>query len=252
MRFWVTRRNNAAVGSHLPAGGAFPSWGWGAASYDRLRRLAYVATGGALEAYLESRGPATAGVVPVSKDRMTLGRAAEADVSLSEDSMASRLHSCLERYPGGWVLRDLGSTNGTFVNGERLVGDRPLQSGDEIRIGATVFVFRVVESGSYAQATVRGETPPTITRREREVLVELCRPLADRSVAFGQPASVAEIAARLFIGQATVKFHLGNLFDKFGLLDSGPGRRLALANEALGRGAVTVTEVSLPRRGSGE
>jgi DNA-binding CsgD family transcriptional regulator len=176
---------------------------------------------------------------------VTLGRATEADVSLSADTTVSRLHTSLERYPGGWVLRDLGSTNGTFLNGERVVGDRPLQPGDEIRIGANVFVFRAIASMGTEHATVRGEAPPAITQRERDVLVELCRPLVDQTVAFGQPATVAAIARCLYIGEATVKFHLGNLFDKFGLLDVGSGRRLALANEALRRGAVTLGELRL-------
>ena len=163
------------------------------------------------------------GVVPVAKDRTTFGRASEADVRLGADTTASRLHSTIERYPGGWVVRDLGSTNGTFVNGERLVGDRPLQPGDEIRIGASVFVFRAAAPAG-EEATVRGQAPPALTRRERDILVELCRPLADQSVAFGQPGTVAQIAAALYIGQATVKFHLGNLFDKFGVADGGGGR----------------------------
>ncbi len=179
----------------------------------------------------------------LSKERTTIGRAAEADVPLGSDPTASRLHSAVERYRGGFVLRDLGSTNGTFLNGERLVGDRPLQPGDEVRVGASVFVFRAVEDGDSAGATIRGEAPPAVTRREREVLVELCRPLIDQSVAFGRPSTVAEIAARLYIGQATVKFHLDNLYDKFGLLEPGDGRRLSLANEALRRGAVTLAEL---------
>jgi DNA-binding CsgD family transcriptional regulator len=170
-------------------------------------------------------------------------------VSLSSDAQVSRLHCALERYRGGWILRDLGSTNGTFANGERVLGDRPLQPGDEIRIGSSVYVFRTVQPGQLEHATVRGDAPPVLTRREHEVLVELCRPLVGQSAAFGQPATVAEIAARLFIGQATAKFHLGNLFDKFGLLDSGAGRRLALANEALQRGAVTLAELRQPAEG---
>lgn len=185
----------------------------------------------------------TAGIVMLSTERVTIGRATDADVCVEADPTASRLHSAVERYRGGFVLRDLGSTNGTFLNGERLVGDRPLQPGDEIRVGASLFVFRALEEGDVAGSTVRGEAPPSVTKREREVLVELCRPLIDQSVAFGRPATVAEIAARLYIGQATVKFHLDNLYDKFGLLEPGDGRRLSLANEALRRGAVTLAEL---------
>ena len=202
-----------------------------------------------MDAYLEPRGGSTPGIVTISKDRVTLGRTAEADISLPSDASVSRLHSAIERYPGGWVLRDLGSTNGTFLNGERLANDRPLKSGDEIRLGGCVFLFHAGTGASPETETVQGAAPPNVTRREHEVLVELCRPLVDKSVAFGRPSTVAEIATRLFIGQATVKFHLDNLFDKFGLIEPGEGRRLALANEALKRGAVTLAELRQPSGG---
>jgi len=196
-----------------------------------------------VDAFLEPRGSAAAGIVALTKDRTTIGRAAEADLSLESDGTVSRLHSAIERYPGGWVLRDLGSSNGTFVNGERVVGDRPLNSGDEVRVGSCVFLFHSGSGQVDELETVQGSPPPVLTRREHEVLVELCRPLVDRTTAFGRPSSVAEIAARLYIGQATVKFHLDNLFDKFGLLEPGEGRRLALANDALRRGAVSLAEL---------
>ncbi len=196
-----------------------------------------------MDAYLEPKGSAIAGLVPLTNERTTIGRAADADVSLTSDGTASRLHSAIERYPGGWVLRDLGSTNGTFLNGDRLVTDHPLKAGDEIRVGASVFVFRGVAADGPDLATVQGEAPPVLTRREHEVLIELCRPLVDRSDPFARPSTVAEIAERLYIGPATVKFHLDNLFDKFGLTQPGEGRRVALANDALRRGAITLAEL---------
>lgn len=198
-----------------------------------------------LEAYLEPRAAGSA-IAFLRSDRTTIGRASEADVPLTEDLGVSRLHACIEQYSGGFVLRDLGSTNGTFLNGERLVGERPLKHGDELRVGSTVFHFREIKAAQSAAETALGEAPPSLTRREHEVLVELCRPIAEAEAAFGRPATVAEIAARLYIGQATVKFHLENLFTKFGLLETGHERRLALANEALRRGAVSFSELRLP------
>ena len=46
-------------------------------------------------------------------DRTTVGKAAENDVSLAEDPTASHLHAMLERFPAGWCVTDLGSSNGT-------------------------------------------------------------------------------------------------------------------------------------------
>ncbi|MHB8245159.1 MAG: FHA domain-containing protein [Acidimicrobiales bacterium] len=196
-----------------------------------------------MEAYLESRGAGGSGVVPLSEERVTIGRAVEAGISLTDDPTVSRLHASVERYPGGWVLRDLGSTNGTYLNGDRVAEGRPLATDDEIRVGAATFTFRIVAPHMRAAATFRGESPPSLTKREREVLLELCRPLADHTAAFGRPATVREIAGRLYIGSATVKFHLENLFAKFGLTDTGGERRITLANEALRRGALTIGEL---------
>src|SRR4051795_7329267 len=53
-------------------------------------------------------------------DRTTVGKAAENDVGLEDDPMASHLHAVLERFPAGWCVTDLGPPNGTGVNGERV------------------------------------------------------------------------------------------------------------------------------------
>ena len=66
-------------------------------------------------------------------DRSTIGKAVENDVALPDDATASHLHAVLERFPAGWCVTDLGSSNGTWVNGERIWVSRRLRSGDEIR-----------------------------------------------------------------------------------------------------------------------
>ena len=69
-------------------------------------------------------------------DRATVGKAAENDISLDQDPMASHLHAVLERFPAAWCVTDLGSSNGTWVNGERIWSSRRLRHGDEIRVDA--------------------------------------------------------------------------------------------------------------------
>ncbi|MFJ9624598.1 DUF1707 and FHA domain-containing protein [Streptomyces sp. NPDC101181] len=51
----------------------------------------------------------------------------------------SRLHAELTARNGRWVLRDLGSTNGTWVNGQRLVGSLPVRDGDQVSFGRMSF-----------------------------------------------------------------------------------------------------------------
>jgi pSer/pThr/pTyr-binding forkhead associated (FHA) protein len=110
--------------------------------------------------------------------RTTVGQAAENGVALEQDPTASHLHAVIERFPAGWCVTDLGSSNGTWVNGERVWSAHRLRNGDEIRVGQTRLIFRdpLAAGGS---VTVAEDAPPTLTARERDVLVTLCRPLLD-------------------------------------------------------------------------
>ena len=68
---------------------------------------------------------------------VAFGRAAENDVVLEGDPYASSRHSAVLVRDGERIVRDLGSTNGTFVGGAPLSGEHVLRTGDELRIGET-------------------------------------------------------------------------------------------------------------------
>jgi hypothetical protein len=174
-------------------------------------------------------------------DRTTVGKSAENDIALSEDPTASHLHAIVERFPAGWCVTDLGSSNGTWVNGERIWSSRRLRHGDEIRVGQSRLIFRdpLAAAGTKTEAE---DAPPSLTTRERDVLLALCHPLLDRDM-FTEPASTRAIADELVITQAAVKQHLANLYDKFGVPSSDSNRRARLANEALRRGAVSLSQL---------
>jgi pSer/pThr/pTyr-binding forkhead associated (FHA) protein len=180
----------------------------------------------------------------LSEASLTIGSdAASADLVLSDPSV-SRVHAILERVGTTWLVRDLGSRNGTRLNGERLVGQRRLRDGEEILVGRSRLIFRDGSEGR-RPATDTLEAPPSnLTRMEGRVLVELCRPLVSHNI-FQPPASVREIAERLYIGKNAVQAHLSNLYDKFGIYDEGDGvsRRVVLANEAMQRGAVAIADL---------
>jgi hypothetical protein len=78
---------------------------------------------------------------PLDRPEVTLGRLPESDIVLA-DAGASRQHARIHRADGGFVLTDLGSTNGTLVNDEP-VRERALEDGDRITIGESVLEFRV-------------------------------------------------------------------------------------------------------------
>ena len=69
-----------------------------------------------------------------------LGRGQAADIQL-EDPFASSRHARIERQGDVLVIEDMGSTNGTYLNGEALTGPQPLHVGDRIRIGDNEFCY---------------------------------------------------------------------------------------------------------------
>src|SRR5205823_8427107 len=73
-----------------------------------------------------------------------IGRDPASAALVIEDSEASRRHASLIPEGQSLNVEDLGSTNGTFVNGERLVGARVLVPGDRLRVGTTVLEVAVV------------------------------------------------------------------------------------------------------------
>jgi hypothetical protein len=183
-------------------------------------------------------------VVALDGERVTIGKADENGIALDGDPTVSRLHAVLEHFDAGWCVNDLGSSNGTFVNGERIWSSQRLRHGDELRVGGTRLLFR--NSADVGVTVTTGEEgPPSLTARERDVLTVLCRPLLDRDL-FTEPATVKEIAGELVISDAAVKQHLVNLYAKFGVHDAAQHRRSRLANEALRRAAVTLTDLRRP------
>jgi predicted Zn finger-like uncharacterized protein len=88
------------------------------------------------------QGAATGQIFPVTKPRIVLGRAG-ADVEL-DDTEASRQHAALEIVGDHGVLRDLGSTNGTFIDSARIQAQTVLNQ-TEFRIGSHVLMFIITD-----------------------------------------------------------------------------------------------------------
>jgi pSer/pThr/pTyr-binding forkhead associated (FHA) protein len=90
---------------------------------------------------LQSPALETGDLVTLDSHPLTIGRGSANDVSLPEDEYSSTRHARLEPRRDGVWLEDIGSTNGTFVNGIRLTRERRLVPGDVVRIGETDLRF---------------------------------------------------------------------------------------------------------------
>jgi hypothetical protein len=105
--------------------------------------------------YLEiTSGPAAGSRMPVPEDPVNFGRLGFAEGGLGDDADLSRRHARLSRDPEGrLVLEDLGSTNGTFLNEERLTAAATLHAGDTFRIGSST--LRVIGPQAQKATAVR-------------------------------------------------------------------------------------------------
>ncbi len=92
------------------------------------------------------------------RTELSIGRAEDNDLRLA-DPKASRHHARVRREGTAFVLTDLGSANGTLLNGVRLTTPRPLQHGDRIVIGDTELIFQ--EPGRSAEETIVSPAPLT-------------------------------------------------------------------------------------------
>jgi len=110
------------------------------AGHDMFRSGTLALTPGKRYSLAVIQGAATGQIFPISKPRITIGRQG-ADISL-EDDEASRQHSAVEILGDHAILRDLGSTNGTFVDAAR-IEQHVLTNQMEFRIGGHVLMFIV-------------------------------------------------------------------------------------------------------------
>ncbi|MBK7824028.1 SpoIIE family protein phosphatase [Nannocystis sp.] len=97
----------------------------------------------------------------LSGSRVVIGRSPDCDVVLASDSV-SRQHAELVAHGDAWSVRDLGSRNGTGVNGVRVNGERPLQPGDVLQIDVFEMLYRSEHSALSRPPQARPKTAVTM------------------------------------------------------------------------------------------
>jgi pSer/pThr/pTyr-binding forkhead associated (FHA) protein len=101
-------------------------------------------SGGAFASFLVRSGGLLGQRLPVKTPVVNLGRADYNDIVLPDPSISTS-HAKLQRREGVWVLVDLDSTNGTFVDDERVKGEAPLAPGAMVRLGDVQLLFEPVD-----------------------------------------------------------------------------------------------------------
>ena len=173
---------------------------------------------------------------------LTVGRDPSSDVSLDWDPGVSWLHAELGLVGSQWTLTDDGlSRNGTFVNGQRIVGRRRLRDHDVILCGNTRIVFRSASAAALkeTQPVLALRPMPVLSPAQRRVLLALCRPFKN-APHHAVPATNQEIAAELVVSVDAVKANLRALFERFEIEDLPQNRkRSRLVELALTLGAIS-------------
>ena len=128
------------------------------------------------------------------EDEFEIGRAAEGDGTLGDDPEISRRHARITRRAGDQLtVEDLGSTNGTFVNGKRIEEATPLRAGDTVKMGTTT--IQVLDAaGKAPQATALGTTQPDPDEGKTKAASTVPAPAPPKPAAPAPPAAPASPA----------------------------------------------------------
>jgi len=141
------------------------------------------------------------GEFPLKKNReFTIGRGSEHDMVLDED-MVSRAHARISTFDGQVIVEDLGSTNGTLVNGTR-VKQQALNPGDQILVGNSLLEF--IFDGA-AKKTPPTPTPPVMPQ-PRETMVANIRFMAGK--VGGGPLTFFDLLSDMVKAEATGTFEV--------------------------------------------
>lgn len=130
-------------------------------------------------------------LIPLEKAIVLIGRQADCDVSLTHSRKVSRKHCCVAQVNDSYVVRDLGSTNGVFVNGSRVRKEAGLALGDELAIGDVRFRLQA-EAPSNKSAKANGGDPRQ-TYEDPSLEQQMARPAMPIPAGMGAPVALPEM-----------------------------------------------------------
>jgi pSer/pThr/pTyr-binding forkhead associated (FHA) protein len=152
-------------------------------------------------------------IIPLEKNETLIGRSKGCSLILQAPSV-SRKHSVIKIIAEDVYLKDLGSRNGTYINGVRLEDETLLRSADIIRLGEMEFTFQInlpeeEDDSEKTQIDIKKQQESSFVKqfnlssREEEVFYLLIKGL-----------KIKEISKKLFISQGTAKNHVLSIYNK--------------------------------------
>jgi predicted component of type VI protein secretion system len=112
-------------------------------------------------------GPNTGKTYSLEASEMIVGRDASNDIAIN-DAEVSRKHAKLSLHGSTYVIQDLGSTNGTFVNGQRITGTQVLNAGDLVSFGENIVLMYEAALDPNATVISSAQAPKTVIPVQRQ------------------------------------------------------------------------------------
>jgi predicted component of type VI protein secretion system len=176
------------------------------------------------------------GQIVLDGEGLVLGRGPACDVQL-DDATTSTDHLELTRHGGAVIATDLGSRNGTLLNGRPLDRATRLRHGDTLELGRTRLQLVLPPVAGVAGTEPAAAGGAKLSDQERDVAAALVAPFRVAGALAPRPARRAEIAAAVHLSERTVQRRLDGLSVKLGLPAHAPRERAhLLAQRILERG----------------
>lgn len=163
-----------------------------------------------------SEGELKGTMLVVDADEKVIGRRDASDIVLPE-SHVSLTHARVRRQKGAVLLEDLGSTNGTYVNGERLTTSRALRHGDVVIFGGVETRFEDRGAQLQREDSTEGMEIPEIGEVDEEDRPVLSPRQAEVLRYLRQGLTNPQIAEKLGVTERTVKAHCQEVYDRLGV-----------------------------------
>ncbi|HEX7541448.1 MAG TPA: FHA domain-containing protein [Anaerolineales bacterium] len=115
-------------------------------------------------------GPSTGKIYPLEVPEIIIGRDESNGIAIN-DAEVSRKHAKLSLHGSAYVIQDLGSTNGTFINGQRITGTQVLNPGDTVSFGENIVLMYEAAFDPNATVIASSQAPRTVAPVRRPVPV---------------------------------------------------------------------------------